>query len=101
MLIIILFFCFSPVFAQESNVSETPTQKVYLFFSNDGRAATYVLEDIKEIDFHGIKCISGTQANITWAANQRVFIPVDHIQSIVEYSSFSQYLESVKNNNLK
>jgi len=73
-----------------------PDAKVYLVYSTmQGRTA--VLEGVEVVDFKGIKCLKGRHADLTWSKGKVYYIPVDKIESIIEFDSLEQYKQAVQN----
>jgi len=90
--------------AQEKNVSEKATEKAaaaekkisVICLSSEMHSTTYVLEDVEQAEFNGIKCLKGKHVDLYWVANRTVYIPVSQISVIIEYDSLSQYKESLE-----
>ena len=79
-----------------SPVAPAKLYVVYLSFVQAGQTVTYVLEAVEAADFHGIKCIRGRFADLSWMKGKVCYVPLDKVSAIVEYNSLEQYKEDIQ-----
>ncbi|MGA2604350.1 MAG: hypothetical protein ABSG14_08990 [Verrucomicrobiia bacterium] len=91
--VLLLIFSAVSYSADDKPKSGAVGGKVYAIFL--GTRSSYALEGVEAVDFNGVKCLKGRHVDMTWAAGKTCYIPVDRIDSIVEYESFDQYKQNL------
>lgn len=82
---------------EKLKVETVSSAKVYvLYLTLATQPATYILEGVEAADFHGVKCLKGRFADISWMKGKLTYVPVENISAIVEYDSLEQYKEVIQ-----
>jgi len=68
---------------------KTTKETIHVIYTGGSGAA---LTNIKEVVFHGLKCLKGKSVNRrSWAYGRAVHIPLDKITRIIKYPSLAEY----------